>query len=385
MARVLAIEWVALDDAQLVYNFTVKGPHTYFVLDAGVLVHNDSGCKWAPKVQVWRDVETGRFISDVDAMGVPREWDGKKNAWVYPPNLTKPTRMPDGTIYKKGDVVAKKHLTDGRSEKIIDQLPGEEIDIIEASKRSGTPVEYLENISSEAQQTGVICGLRNCHVAMEKRRFDTLPKDTNAVVYDKDNPGVRLKVSSATDPRFKTHPDTGMVQLIYKKYDKKLKQDIDDPYALIGGPNASIITPEGAKDVATFKLVPMDQVVDNKGNIIWDPNNGLPMGPDVDTNYHLWQVGPRGAINLGSGTPMELNMRARLAEATSDYRTGIIEPIPAVGHGPGQPYFGNVLTWDDTLNVMPDGRFIWTQEKEIEPFFQYFGLSTRDRLVLSEK
>ncbi|MCP4371954.1 MAG: hypothetical protein GY797_28125, partial [Deltaproteobacteria bacterium] len=40
MARVLAIERIVLDDAQLVYNFTVKGPHTYFVLEVGVLVHN---------------------------------------------------------------------------------------------------------------------------------------------------------------------------------------------------------------------------------------------------------------------------------------------------------------------------------------------------------
>ncbi|MCP4370246.1 MAG: hypothetical protein GY797_19350, partial [Deltaproteobacteria bacterium] len=40
MARVLAIERIALDDAQLVYNFTVRGLHTYFVLEVGVLVHN---------------------------------------------------------------------------------------------------------------------------------------------------------------------------------------------------------------------------------------------------------------------------------------------------------------------------------------------------------
>ena len=40
-AKVLAIERVKLDAPQLVYNFTVKGPHTYFVLEVGVLVHND--------------------------------------------------------------------------------------------------------------------------------------------------------------------------------------------------------------------------------------------------------------------------------------------------------------------------------------------------------
>ena len=40
LAWVLALERVALDEPEVVYNFTVKGPHTYFVLEAGVLVHN---------------------------------------------------------------------------------------------------------------------------------------------------------------------------------------------------------------------------------------------------------------------------------------------------------------------------------------------------------
>jgi hypothetical protein len=41
-AKVLAVERVALDEPELVYNFMVKGPHTYFVLEVGVLVHNTS-------------------------------------------------------------------------------------------------------------------------------------------------------------------------------------------------------------------------------------------------------------------------------------------------------------------------------------------------------
>jgi hypothetical protein len=40
-ARVLAIERIELAEPEPVYNFTVKGPHTYFVLEVGVLVHND--------------------------------------------------------------------------------------------------------------------------------------------------------------------------------------------------------------------------------------------------------------------------------------------------------------------------------------------------------
>lgn len=52
MARVLAIDQIRLDTPQPVYNFTVKGPHTYFVLDAGVLVHNaDCGPEGAKQAQ----------------------------------------------------------------------------------------------------------------------------------------------------------------------------------------------------------------------------------------------------------------------------------------------------------------------------------------------
>ncbi len=56
----LAIERVELAEPELVYNFTVKGPHTYFVLEVGVLVHN---CRprWDKNVKRWRDPETGRF------------------------------------------------------------------------------------------------------------------------------------------------------------------------------------------------------------------------------------------------------------------------------------------------------------------------------------
>ena len=53
MAKVLAIERRELDEPQMVYNFTVKGPHTYFVLEAGVLVHNAGVCKWSPDAKRW--------------------------------------------------------------------------------------------------------------------------------------------------------------------------------------------------------------------------------------------------------------------------------------------------------------------------------------------
>ncbi len=42
-AQVLSIERVILDEPEWVYNFTVRGLHTYFVLEAEVLVHNCGG------------------------------------------------------------------------------------------------------------------------------------------------------------------------------------------------------------------------------------------------------------------------------------------------------------------------------------------------------
>lgn len=48
-AMVVSVEHVHLDEPEQVYNFTVKGPHTYFVLEVGVLVHNDIGkCPGTP-------------------------------------------------------------------------------------------------------------------------------------------------------------------------------------------------------------------------------------------------------------------------------------------------------------------------------------------------
>ena len=54
MAKVLSIEQKHLDEPQAVYNFTVAGVHTYFVLDAKLLVHNVKKCdprKYAPALE----------------------------------------------------------------------------------------------------------------------------------------------------------------------------------------------------------------------------------------------------------------------------------------------------------------------------------------------
>ncbi len=69
MARVLAIERVELAGPEVVYNFTVKGPHTYFVLEVGVLVHNcgDDG----QVTEAIPDLYDNLLIDESD---LPKDW-----------------------------------------------------------------------------------------------------------------------------------------------------------------------------------------------------------------------------------------------------------------------------------------------------------------------
>ncbi len=74
MAKVLALERIQLDEPEQVYNFTVKGPHTYFVLDITILVHNVSAtlCEYNPQTNRWhakqdlningRNYKRGQFV-----------------------------------------------------------------------------------------------------------------------------------------------------------------------------------------------------------------------------------------------------------------------------------------------------------------------------------
>jgi hypothetical protein len=279
MAKVLAIERVHLDEPESVYNFTVRGPHTYFVLDAEVLVHNTGVCrsKWDENVQRFRDPQTGQFA--------------------------KP--------------------------------PGREIDLNEASEFSGIPKNYLEGAQEVSGDTNVVCGLRQCNPKMNDLRTTTWPKDTGADVYHPVT-GEKLKISSDAPIRFKTN-EHGLV--------------------------------------SNFELMSMKKIVNSDGVVKLNPNTGIPMGPDVDTNFFL-KIEGSGVVNLGTGTADELYIRARLAHAMSDHRAGVNELVSAIGHGPGQPYFGTVETWGDTLVIMPDGRFIALQENEIETFFSRYGLTT---------
>jgi hypothetical protein len=83
-AKVLAIERVVLAEPVAVYNFTVKGPHTYFVLEVGVLVHNESGCKYNPDAERWwatsaieingKLYNRGQFIPTTEAHQLEARW-----------------------------------------------------------------------------------------------------------------------------------------------------------------------------------------------------------------------------------------------------------------------------------------------------------------------
>ncbi|MCP4360419.1 MAG: hypothetical protein GY796_20615, partial [Chloroflexi bacterium] len=60
-AEVVSIEHIQLDEPELVYNFTVRGPHTYFVLETAVLVHNCgiNSKTGAPEPETWAPRNSG--------------------------------------------------------------------------------------------------------------------------------------------------------------------------------------------------------------------------------------------------------------------------------------------------------------------------------------
>jgi hypothetical protein len=78
-------------------------------------------------------------------------------------------------------------------------------------------------------------------------------------------------------------------------------------------------------------------------------------------------------------------MRTALSDVMRDYRPALGYDLPAVTHGPAQPFFGTVKEWGDALVAMPDGKFIWLKEAEIEAFFQYHGLTTRQQGPFGER
>jgi hypothetical protein len=314
---VLAIERIKLAEPEPVYNFTVKGPHTYFVLEVGVLVHNSGSCKWNAEAHRWYD----------------------------------PVGTPENNFKDRGQFVSFDEAPHRAS---VDPTPGRVVDVDEAAELSGIPKEYLEKMPEIAAETNTICGLRTCNPLLEDLRTKTWPKDTYAEVFHSTT-GEKLKVSSAVIPKFKT-TEFGLVGTTL---------EIDGSLIEYG----IVRRPDG-----TFGLVEMAEIVDTKGNIILDPTFGIPMGPDVDTYFFL-KPGEEGWVNLGTEGPEE-EMRKLIGNAMTDSRPGI-GPRSAVGHGPAQPYFGTVKGWGDGLVVMPDGQFIWLQEHEIEQFFHHYGLTSQ--------
>jgi hypothetical protein len=81
-------------------------------------------------------------------------------------------------------------------------------------------------------------------------------------------------------------------------------------------------------------------------------------------------------VNLGDKTPGELAIRGLTGRATSDYRPAIGRELSAIVHGPAQPYDPSTK-WGDGLAVMPDGQLIWLKQREVDAFFQYHGLSSK--------
>ena len=107
MAKVLAIERVALDEPEVVYNFTVKGPHTYFVLETGVLVHNASPGNCLDYGSLSDDELVARVQNERDADAVfeavfNRGWYVNDERFGLPPSeiedivLPKSFQLPNG-------------------------------------------------------------------------------------------------------------------------------------------------------------------------------------------------------------------------------------------------------------------------------------------------
>ncbi len=75
--NVLAIERVVLDEPEWVYNFTVAGVHTYFVLEVGVLVHNCGEWDTLRKQYNIPENATRQSISDV------KPWAGDERTRIW--------------------------------------------------------------------------------------------------------------------------------------------------------------------------------------------------------------------------------------------------------------------------------------------------------------
>jgi len=84
MATVLSIEREQLDEPESIYNFTVRGLHTYFVLDAEVLVHNTS-CSinlktGAPEPESWAPRQSSAHSRDLQRAFIAGLNDGEAMA-----------------------------------------------------------------------------------------------------------------------------------------------------------------------------------------------------------------------------------------------------------------------------------------------------------------
>jgi hypothetical protein len=252
---------------------------------------------------------------------------------------------------------------------IVDDLPGQRVDIDEAARFSGIPRDHLEGLIAVHGETQTIGGYRTANPLLGDLRTSTTPKEPIMVRHPVT--GELLKITSQPEPgkpKFKT-TEFGLVGTKIKVGDRLIE------FGVVRRPDD------------TFELLRMGKIVstDASGKAILDahglpsiklkPGQGVPMGPDIDT-YFLRQQTGGGYVNLGTDTPGELAIRELAGRATSDYRPGLGRELSAIVHGPAQPSDPSI-SWGDALVIMPDGRLMRLKQREVEAFFQYHGLTSQ--------
>jgi RHS repeat-associated protein len=257
--------------------------------------------------------------------------------------------------------------------KIVDRPPGRAVEIDEAEEFSGIPREYLERFQDIGRQTQTDLLFRETNAMMGTRRWDTIPKDTTVSVRHPETLKP-LHVSSMERIKFKTNK-YGIVQTRLKVRGQTYT------YGVVGH---AIRRPGGGFDLSEeFDLMPMNRIIDERtGQIILDPREGIPMGPDVDT-YAFLKRTKSGYVNLVTDTPGEIGLRKQLQSVTIDPRQvvpGEHIKFTAITHGPYHTWAtqdpsrpvvkGPVLVFAEDV-----GQFYWLKEHEIQAWYAYRGVS----------
>lgn len=123
-AKVLSVEQLELEEPATVYNFTVKGVHTYFILDAGVLVHNKRFCPRVPGRSDYESWVKGQLTDEEWEFFKARAGDLKK-----PIVLSGSLSETDLGFTRRYDLDSQQHLPEFRRNKpysgLIDEGVGD--------------------------------------------------------------------------------------------------------------------------------------------------------------------------------------------------------------------------------------------------------------------